>query len=363
MKHFILSALILGLCGVGLYFGSSHIPLSKTNSPEAITIPIRPTRDIASSNYCFLCQFPSAKFSNANNQKACTDLYGSICTPDNPYLNASDKQDETSSETIENNRDKAAQELGHKNFDDGLKKRLQEAGIKINPNVDPEAWAAARNLLLSPSGSVSDEMQQRSQLAEMAGGLFADAKECNSDISEARPTTARLNSLRQQVRTDYTQKRRTLIQYYKNNIPDFLENELSNRCTILSMQPTPRVDQNPEWTKVCKDFARIRREAIMLYRTEGTPGYEERAAAFVNTNFPTTPFHIPTDSEAGGRSNNIPFKIAEQEATLGMQCRSFNESIATSAKKVAANYASEVQRTRGMWSPQYLPFIVNAEKK
>ncbi|MCO5113629.1 MAG: hypothetical protein M9899_05595 [Bdellovibrionaceae bacterium] len=323
--------------------------LSNTNSSETTSTSLKPIRDIASSgNYCFLCQFPPAKFSDANNQKACTDLYGSICTPDNPYLKAAEKQEDQSSETINQNRDKAAQTLGYKNFDDGLKKRLQEAGIKINPNIDPEAWAEARNLLLSPSGSVSDERQQGSQLAEMAGSLFADSTECNPNPPDSPASRARLNRLRQQVRTDYAQKRKTLIQYYKNNIPDFLENELSSRCAMLSMRSATESNKNPEWTKICNDFTRIRREAIMLYRTEGTPGYEEKALAFVTKNFPTTPFytHLPTDEEATSSGGSLGLETISQELTLTMQCQSYNTAIATSAKKIATNYASDVQRTR-----------------
>lgn len=348
MKQFFTVAICVGLCGWGLFWSSTKFSYLPQNKPETImSNSSAPTRSIASSSYCFLCQFPPLNFSESSNKKACTDLHSAICNSSNPFLNSSEKQNDKNQDNMNRIRDKGAQALGYKNFDDGLKQRLKEAGIQINPNMPPEAWEDVKTSLMRPSGG--DHPENISSL------LFSSNPNCEAlnsppEYGRARvPIQKQLSDMRRKLASDYKQNRNSMIQYYKNDISGFLELELSAKCNLLNHDPESfEASKNRELVQTCKNFQAIRKEALDLYRVEGTPEYEKRALNFLNKYFPTQPIVMSTPDaiRAGVPAEKIYSEMASLHESYNLQCRSTADAQLNVTKKIAQDYAREVQTTR-----------------
>lgn len=348
MKQFFTVAICVGLCGWGLFWSSTKFAYLPQNKPGTIMLsPSAPTRSIASSSYCFLCQFPPLNFSESSSKKACTDLHSAICNPSNPFLNSSEKENDKNQDNMNRIRDKGAQALGYKNFDDGLKQRLKDAGIQINSNMPPEVWEEVKASLMRPSGGDNPE--------HISSLIFPPNSNCealNSPPEYGRPRVPiqkQLSDMRRKLASDYKQNRSSMIQYYKNDISGFLEIELSAKCNLLNHDPESfEAAKNKEFIQTCQNFRTIRKEALDLFRIEGTPDYEKRALNFLNKYFPTQPIVMstPDATRAGGPTEKIYNEMASLHESYNLQCRSTADARFNVTKKIAQDYAREVQTTR-----------------
>lgn len=328
---FIAIALILG----GIWF------FKRTEAPMVEKQNQTGSRGIAStSSFCLFCQFPKPNYPNANSNKVCEDLFEASCQAKS--ANSSEDLEREKYEEALENKEKAAQAMGHKSFDDGLKKQLQEAGVKIKPNLSQDEWEELKHDLLTPGGLPGTHIHEKAY--EGTFKCAPDRLASGSSNSKSLGTTiknlnAERNRRNQRIRAD-------LVAQYSGNIPGFLENHILPKCEALGHEAF-LPENNERLYEVCDQFSQIRREAIMLYRQEGTPEYSQNAARFIEKYYTPQPVAELDMPPAGNRNQTSNAqKFISLNSTMQAECQEHIDVIHQSAKKAAQNYASELNRSR-----------------
>ncbi len=277
----------------------------------------------------------------------CTDLFDAACGA-NSKRNSSDAPTKLFNELIKPIRDarnQTAKAMGYADFDTGLKAKLTEAGIELVEAPNMEAW----NTLKKESNPVDP-------YKAVDGNLYRLPVECekeaaaipypsSTDLPNAQAFAAKLKSFNAKYIASE-------IQFYAKDIPNFMQSGIGMQCTILKMSPKNYpAKTNAAAVQQCANYAEIRHEAAELYRQEDSPGYAEKAIAFVKAHLPhalnyaspreqfsapTAPLPKQSDLDLLNEKNTSAF------SHMATTCSDLKNSETNAATKVAQDFLKQV---------------------
>lgn len=296
----------------------------------------------AQQKSCLVCSFPmSVESSKAGETEPCDDLFGASCMGADgkpKYTGISKEMPKELSKPIKEARDKTAKEMGFKDFDDAIKAKLKNAGIDLKENPDEEAFKS----LKMEGGTITYG-------GDNAKKLYSSVEQCDKDQKELQGTSyyslteaTALNDLLKKYESFGSKYRELSIKHFAKDIPNFISNNIGNKCNQLkssSSTSTYKPEENQEIVKGCDNFQKIKRQAIELYRSEGTADYDKKAEAFVRENMLPElrySYSSSTTSTTGGAT-------PAPEKTEVERLRDRIGAISNSSYSVCQNYSSTVE--------------------
>jgi hypothetical protein len=247
--------------------------------------------------------------------KACDDLFAAACLDakgDRKYKDQSKSIPASLRKPILEARDKAAQAMGYQNFSEALKAKLQATGVLLKEPPDNLAWSKLKN---ENTAELTDD--------EVAT-LYAGVNQCEQD---AKLVVAKsdVSKMGERELIDAQKKIEAFTRQYNEkevllrtaDIGNFVTNHIGARCTVYKNSPSkyPR-DRNPEIAAACENFDAIKREAIDIYRLEGSAAYKARAETFVRNNLLPSLRKAASESDPSSKSKlKSTSKSANKAAT------------------------------------------------
>lgn len=317
---------------------------------------------IASSSFaeqksCLVCRFPmSQESSKAGETNACEDLFGASCMGADgkpKYSGASKAIPEELSKPIKEARDKAAQAMGFKDFDDAIKAKLKAAGIDLKENPDAEAFKS----LKMEGGVITYGGDNAKKLYESAEQCDKDTKELQAIQYYSLTDVTALNDVVKKYEA-FQEKYRTLsVKYYAKDIPNFISNNIGSKCNQLkstSSSSSYKPEDNQEIVRACDNFQKIKRQAIDLYRAEGTADYDKKAEAFVRENIlPELKYSYNSSSS----STTTPPEKTEAEklrdkisgimnSTSYNVCSGYTSVVENAGRKVVSDLMGQISKSK-----------------
>lgn len=313
-------------------------------------------------------------FSNswAQDQKVCDDLFSATCLGPNgrnKFAERNEKTKEGAVKVVRDARDKTAKELGFKDFDEALKSRLKEAGFELKNPPDEKTWKLLKGEIESDGSYDSNEAKR----------LYVSAELCDKDVDELKKISyygiTDLNELKKvqdQVDNFWNKYNGKATKIHSNDIPDFISNYIGDKCKRLKNDPDHyKPEENPEAAKVCGNIEQLRREAVRIFRLEGTPEYQVESEKFIRENLiPDLSYHSPPS--ASTTTNPPPEKSEVDKARDQIQktlnrtysyCYSYSEAIKKSAKKVAEDFMKEINTSKTTVESVIGAFYTDENKK
>ena len=288
----------------------------------------------------------------ADDEKVCEDLFAATCLGadgKNKFTDKIKQMNEKAFKSIQRARDKTAQELGFKNFDEALKQHLKSAGFEIKEPVDAEAWKLLKGEI-TPNNYNTTNLDYR--LYEPVQSCFSSESAVNNISKDIlKYNEAQLKQIQQQMENYLNTHNAKLINIYANDIPNFVTDSIGQKCLQIKESPLIFVaDNNQEVFKACENFEKIRREAAQLYRLEGTSEYKKKASDFIKKNLlpELKPFFKGTSqlSEEDSTDKRELEKIQEKIQSLMVQVRSicdpYSRLVRRSAQKAAEDFMIEI---------------------
>lgn len=355
MRHYksLFITVILGLILGGVCY--LNLKPKNHNSAAPHTMTSKPPRGIASTTpYCLLCQFPAPKI-NADKKLMCEDLFKAACERP-PQKTAANKDDDEEKSSLEKYRDKAAQQMGYKDFEDGLKKRLKEAGLEVNSDLNSEEWGGFVESLHTPA-SENDGPQMSSQNGQRPSfEIFKSTYRCQPNYTPAFTLSkAQLQKEAAKLRTTFAKRNQKIqgqmIQHYAKDLPTYLEGYLFPKCEALN-RGSLQAELNQDLAKICRQSSQIKREVIMLYREEGTPEYQKKAEDLIRRIWVTEPVvrvgygmeEMPLPLQT--TKNPLAQEVEDLNSRLLNQCLSHQQAVMTSARTVGLDYINNINRSK-----------------
>ncbi len=300
---------------------------------------------------CFTCQFTmSAESAKEGQDKICDDLFGASCmgTDGKPkYQGRSKSLPQELAQPIREARDKTAKKMGFKDFDDALRSRLKKAGLDLKDPVDPKAW---KNLKREGGGFTSG--------GDNAKNLYRSVEWCAKEVKEFK-------TIRYDGMSDVKQLRETVRKYdafqrkyrelstglYAKDIPTFVSNHIAQKCKSLKSRPAS--GEHRQAAKACENFVQIKRQAVNLFRMEGTPQYKAQAEKFVRENLLLNPEDSPLSAPAPASQTPEKSEIDKLRERLQAPrniasdyCSELSSVIENAGNKVFEQLADDINKTK-----------------
>jgi hypothetical protein len=271
-----------------LFFLIPIVGLAQTSSPEKAVKLLSEVQDTVThlaptEVTCCLCQSHiSEEAKTPGLGLACEDLFGVAClNPDgtSKFKNGSQILKAKITHALDEARDKSAKVLGFESFDDGLKKKLKEAGLGTALPMDEESWMGLKQ-------------EGKSKHSYGFGPkLFSVAKDCEEQIKPLQDSSyvsltdiPKLREFKSNTEKFFTTFNEKKIAMNSLDIPNFID-DITGQCKDFETSNNQTPELNPEATKICKDKALLKEEAVRLFRLEGTPEYKKEAELFVRAHF------------------------------------------------------------------------------
>jgi len=322
---------------------------------------------------CFTCQFTmSPESSKTGQSKVCDDLFGASCLGTDgksKYEGRAKSLPQELNKSIIEARNKTAVLMGFKDFDDALKSKLKEAGLEIKEPLDADAW---KNL--------KREGDSFSQGGDNAKKLYSSVAQCDKDREE-------LQAIQYYSMTDINQLTETAKKYdafqakyreqsinlYAKDIPNFISNQIGSKCSSLKSNPSSyKPEENKEVIAACDKISQLKRQAVNLFRIEGTPQYKEQAEKFVRENLlpelkysysstttstPTSPPPEKTDVE------KLRDTLQTASNSLSNYCYSYSSLVENAGNKVFQDFVGEVNTAKPTVDAVIDSFYSESKKK
>jgi hypothetical protein len=298
---------------------------------------------------CFTCQYLDESALNApESAKVCEDLFSASCEDENGRNKFEGRVDSSRKEAnalVNAARDKTAQQMGFKSFDEAFIAKLNDSGIEVVLPLDAAAWSNLKreNSVLSYGG-------------DGAKKLFRAAGQCTKDYEDLLKSSAYMTSDLKELRAIdkrqtevFAQYREKSIQLYAKDIPSFLTSHIQSKCSQIGANPQyDSASSNLEIKEICKKLPQLKREAVEIFRIEGSSGYRERSEAFVRKNYlPEFQYSSPsintaTDTEASLLKTSIQRTIND----FSSFCYSFTNLLESTAGNTFVNFANQVNKSK-----------------
>ena len=202
------------------------------------------------------------------NDPYCDNLYEASCLkPDGKHLfeNGSNDQNELLRKITNEARDKSAQEIGYSDFRDLISKKLKNSGLEIAVPATDLQWAKLFKENKTDDWSNVNDLN------------FVVVDKCKSaEILTIFETD------NEKIKNFIKENQKLRYKFLADNIPEFINTQITKKCNYLMQDDSILKEDNLKIFSNCKNFIAIKSEAVNLFRTEGTPGYEAKAIAFVS---------------------------------------------------------------------------------
>ncbi len=323
----------------------------------SLTILSLSVSSFAESNNCLVCKFPMSNESEKSGQTdACEDLFSAACMGADgkpKFQEASKKLYEDLVKPIREARNKTAIEMGYKDIDDAVKSKLKEAGLILKDPPDNESW---KRLIGEADSSISQK--------DAAKKLYANVEQCNNDIEDLQAIpyyriddATVLKKVLAKWDAFQSKYRKQSIKYYARDIPNFISNNIGQKCSNMkSNQENLRPANNLEIVKACEKISQLRREAVGLFRAEGTDTYDKLAEQFVSKNLVPGLIYSSPVSTALTTSTSSPPKKTEIDklrdkisATISSTvsyCEEFGSNAENTGIKVVADLYKKISKSK-----------------
>lgn len=250
-------------------------------------------------------------------------------------------------------RDTTAKKMGFSDFDHALKSRLKDRGFEVNEPVDEKTWKLFKGEIES-DGSYDSEQAKK---------IYASVDSCYKDIKSLEEISYysvtdlnELKKIQEQIDKTLNKYRDRNVKVYSNNIPDFVSEYIGENCKEMKNNPEQyNAELNPEAAKACENFEQLKREAVSIFRLEGTPEYFDKAEKFVRENY--FPRLVSLMIEPSKSANVIVTdertdvekardRIQNVLRTKSLVCYDHSVAIRKAAQKVAEDFMVEVNTTK-----------------
>jgi hypothetical protein len=346
------SALFLSILGILNFlnfnaYSADEIPLKIAVQKVIDSQDKIPTGKIDST--CNLCK--DTADNGASEDLFCKDLFQSACLKEDgsSQFEGSYKQaNNLLTQKFKDARNKAALAMGFKDFKDATISVLRKNGIE-----------APIDLTDSQLASLLQEANDDSRLA--APIKYPAVKKC-----EATPMTDVIEggviNYKKSVelyKNIITTTRAEQAELAVNDIPNFLSTEFQ-KCNSIVGSPNFSVDGNEDFIKQCKQFPRIKEEAVNLYRIEDTEGYKEKALAFIKkTQLPLLKKNFIKDV----KNNPDQADYYDYKFHLISNCSNLWISYNNASQKIVVDFASEISKSKVVVESMIGSYYSDIEKK
>jgi len=237
---------------------------------------------------CTTCDFKVSPKAEVRGKNApCEDLYGAACQERKgsaKYHDEAIKADKSLRPAVNSARDAYAKTIGYKSIDDALKAKLKKEGLDVLDHPDAKSWM---DLMLE------GDDQSRSIMAP--GEIFKGVKDCNTRRDQLnkvfndeqmlqRDHTDAFRKMTEQAEAFVKSMKASVIRASAKDIAQFMSNNLK-KCGDFEQNISAgnvRAIDNPTLVSRCKHIDEMKREAVYVFRAEGTPGYEKLSEKFVS---------------------------------------------------------------------------------
>jgi ElaB/YqjD/DUF883 family membrane-anchored ribosome-binding protein len=311
-------------------------------------------------------------YSQAQDQKVCDDLFSATCLGSNgrsKFAEKNEKIRENAAKVVRDARDRTAKELGFKDFDDALKSRLKDAGFDIKNPPDEKTWKLLKGEIESDGSYDSNEAKK----------LYVSAESCDKDVEELKKISyysiTDLNELKKiqgQIDNFSNKYNAKAVKIYANDIPDFISTYIGDKCKRLKNEPDHyKAEENPQAAKACGNMEQLRREAVRIFRLEGTPEYQVESEKFIRENLISDlSYYMPpyAPSPAGPTPEKTEVEKAKDQIQKTLSrtytyCYSYSDAIKKSAKKVAQDFMKEINTSKTTVESVIGAFYTDENKK
>ncbi len=305
---------------------------------------------------CLLCDFKMpSESSKPGGADPCFDLFEASCMGadgKSKFQGDPEKLSNDMLNTVKEARDKTAKEMGFKNIDDAIKNKLKSAGIDLRDNIDDKAFKNLKN----EDGTLW-------QTTEDSRKIYSSVEQCVKDeyelMNASNGTLDGASALKDLIKKyeAFNLKYHSLtIKLYAKDIPNFVNNNIATQCKQLkNSSHSYKPDENQKALNACENFEKIKRQAIELYRLEGTADYDKKAEEFVQKNIPSelqsnnTPFASkPTKTQ--GIEKTETEKLRETIEALEKKrlnvCPTLSSVTANVARKVVQDFFEKVSKSK-----------------
>jgi len=311
----------------------------------------------AENKSCLVCKFPMAQESEKSGETSpCDDLFGASCLGSDgkpKYAGTSKNIPAELGKPIKEARDKTAKEMGFKGIDDAIKQKLKESGIDLKDNPDEEAF----KILTMDGGAITFG-------GENAKKLYTSAEQCDKDTKELQgiqyfgiTEAPALNDVVKKYEGFYEKYKSLAIKHYVKDIPNFISSNIGNKCNQLKSTSSTspyKSEDNQEIMKACENFQKIKRQAIDLFRAEGTPEYDKKAEAFVRENIlPELKYNYSSSAATPGTPQaekteveKIREKITSMSVSSASVCSSYTMTLESAARKTVSELMEKVSKSK-----------------
>lgn len=314
----------------------------------------------AQQKSCLVCNFKmSPESSKSGEADPCDDLFGASCMGADgkpKYAGISKEMPKELSKPIKEARDKTAKEMGFKDFDDAIKNKLKNAGIDLKDSPDEEAFKS----LKMEGGTITYG-------GDNAKKLYSSVEQCDKEQKELQGTSyynlteaSALNDLLKKYESFASKHRELSVKHFAKDIPNFISNNIGNKCNQLKSSSTSssssyKPEENQEIVKACENFQKIKRQAIDLYRAEGTADYDKKAEDFVRENMlPELKYSYSSATSTSGTTpapektevEKLRDKISALSSSSYSVCQNYSSVIENAGRKVVQDLMEKVSKSK-----------------
>lgn len=279
----------------------------------------------------------------AERKPICEDLFSAACENADGTSRFKKEKDDLrvqGAEIVKKGRDKAAQAIGADNFDDFLKKSLASQGMAVNDPVDEKTWKEL-------TGELKSETSYDSDLPKK---LYKDVVQCEKDKEELQKISAytmdatQLQEAKKKLDVFLTQNTDRTLRAYSNNISVFMDKYYSEKCKALRDKPQQHLaSENVKAAMACKEAEQARKEAIRIYRLDGSPEYANEAKYFLAKYFfPELKYSF--GGTPGAASTTAPVSDLEKERASVLEMISSARAMCDSVSTAYRSAGEEVIR-------------------
>ncbi len=301
---------------------------------------------------CLVCTFPLTPESLKPGQAdACEDLYAAACVSANgkyKYQDIIKKEQAKIKKPVVDARNKAAQQMGYKDFNDALKSKLKAAGLTIKSSPDKEAWER----LVNPDNflSINGDADKIYETAQQCG---KEKSELNAIPSYLLTEPAELKNIVHRYQTFQTKYKELSIKYNAQDIPNFVD-QFGWRCKNLKTAGSslPKSKDDPRLVQECANIPQLKRQETELFREEGSEGYQRKAEQFIrshivmDTSLGSVSLQTPVKSPPKSEVESLRDKIKLLDESITDTCNSYDSIVTNAGKKVTSDLKKEIARSR-----------------
>jgi hypothetical protein len=276
---------------------------------------------------------------------ACEDLFAVSCLGANGKSKFADQLQKNQDEALKivrEAREKAAKDMGYKDVDDAFRKRMAEKGFQLIEPVDAEAWKSLK-LELNSAGALN-------RSTENAEKLFAPVAQCKNEAEELSKAGSETDRPNLRARHENLQKKykEDSIPMLAKDLPNFIEMQVGARCAFMKTHATTALPElNAEVVEACGRFPELRRQAVMLYRMEGSPDYQQHAEKFIRDNM--LPPVVEKNPQDSSNSSEADRSKAEMQVLAGKSkeaCGLYRNLVHSAATATADELMAELNTSK-----------------